>query len=136
MFLSNLSAFAQELAPPPKVNLPIAPTIKPAVIWDCGCGMEAHYAGGSRGLSEFVNAHIDLPSDIYWGNTTRTHVFVGFYIEKDGSLSDLRIIRTIFPELNSSILAVFRKTTNWVAGEYRCEATRTWVRVPISIIIR
>ena len=133
---SVFPAFSQDLAPAPDVNFPSTPQIVHAEIWECGCGMETHYAGGSRALSAFVNDHIELPSDISWGNTSLVRTYVEFVVEKDGSLSDIRVIHTNFPEANEYILSVFRNMTNWVAGEYRCETVRTNVRVPISLEIR
>jgi protein TonB len=102
----------------------------------CGCGMETHYAGGSKALSAFVNDHIALPSDINWGNTSHVRTYVEFVVEKDGSLSNVQVILTNFPEINEFILSVFNSMTNWVAGEYSCETVRTYVRVPISLVIK
>ena len=138
IIFSVFSVFSQDLAPAPDVGSPSlsALQIAPAEIWDCGCGMETHYAGGGKALSAFVNDHIDLPSDINWGNTSLVRTYVEFIVEKDGSLSDIQIIHTNFPEANEYILSVFRNMTNWVAGEYRCETVRTNVRVPVLLEIR
>ncbi|MDG1331579.1 MAG: hypothetical protein P8P74_04570 [Crocinitomicaceae bacterium] len=135
---ANCSIFAQELAPPPTAKTPsvASPKIRHEVIDLCGCGWETHYAGGSRALSSFVNEHIQLPSNVNWGNLTRVRAYVQFVVEKDGSMSDLRVIHTNFPEINEVILSVFKKMRNWVAGEYHCETVRTNVRVPISLVIR
>lgn len=135
LLCSSFTLFSQDLTPPAE-DSDIGTKTFPVAIWECGCGMETHYAGGSPALRKFVNDHINLPSDIQWGDTKRVRTYVQFIVEKDGSLSDVHVIRTNFPEINEHILGVFDNMSNWIAGEYDCKATRTRVRVPISVLIR
>jgi len=135
-FFTIFSALGQELTSPPSVDLPAPSPLYRGEVLVCGCGMEAQYAGGQRAFSAFVNDHIQFPADVQWGSTSRVRAYVQFIVEKDGSLSDIHILRTNFSEMGEAILTVFGKMTNWLAGEYDCEPGRTRVRVPISIIIR
>lgn len=106
--LSNFSIFAQDLAPPLAVNPPDnIPNVQVEIINFCGCGLETHYAGGSAALSAFINDHIELPTDINWGNISRVRTYVEFIVEKDGSLSDIQVVRTNFPETNQIITSIF-----------------------------
>lgn len=91
---------------------------------------------GSSALSSFINDNISLSNDINWGNTERVLAYVVFVVEKDGSLSDIHIVKTNFPEVNESILSVFKKMDNWIAGEAKCVSVRTRVRVPILLAVR
>lgn len=136
IIFSHFSIFSQELAPPPTVNTPNPAPILPVAIWECGCGMEAHYAGGSKALKRYVNEHIVLPSNIQWGDVSRVRAYVQFVVEKDGSLSDIRVIHTNFSEVNEFILSAFQGMNNWIAGEHECRSVRTRVRVPVSLVIR
>lgn len=136
ILVSYSTLFAQEIVPPPVMDLPDnRPKIKVEIIDLCGCGLETHYAGGIAALSAFVNKHISL-KDVRWGNTERVRAYVEFVVEKDGSLTNLHVIRTNFPEIDENILAVFRKMTNWIAGEEKCFPHRTNVRVPVSVIVK
>ncbi|MFK7787834.1 MAG: hypothetical protein AB8B56_22115 [Crocinitomicaceae bacterium] len=135
LICSSLTVLAQDFTPP-QVDSNEDSNVFPVVIWECGCGMEAHYAGGSPALSKYVNEQINLSSDIQWGNTTRVRAYVQFIVEKDGSLSGIHVSRTNFPETNESILNVFYGMTNWIAGEYDCKSTRTRVRVPVCLTVQ
>lgn len=137
VFLSGFSVFAQDFAPAPDTSLPdTAPKIKAELIEFCGCGQETHYAGGHAALFTFINSNISFPPDVNWGDLQKVRAYVEFVVERDGSLSDIHVIWTNFPEMDEHLLSVFRKMTNWVAGEYRCIAVRTNVRVPISLILK
>ena len=137
VFLSGFSLLAQDFAPPPNVDLPnTVPKIKAQIIDVCGCGQETHYAGGTAALHKFIINNISFPNDMDWGNIEHARTYVQFIVERDGSLSNVQVIRTDFPEANEYILAAFGKMTNWVAGEVDCRAARTRLRIPISLILK
>lgn len=138
VFLSGFSLFAQDFAPPPAVRLPDqAPMLKRTDFNShCGCGRDPHYLGGRNALSAFISENISFPSDMNWGGVQRVRAYVQFIVEKDGSLTNLHVIHSSFSDTDVYILDVFRKMTNWVADEYGCSLRPTYIRVPVTIIIR
>jgi len=105
--------FAQDLASPSMVDSNNTSIVFPGAIWQCGCDMEVHYAGGSPALSKYVHEQINLSSDIQWGNTTQVHGYVQFIVEKDGGLSGIHVSRTNFPETNESILNILHHNKSY-----------------------
>lgn len=135
--LSGFSVFAQDFAPPPDVKLPdTSPRIVFEITETCGCGQETHYAGGLVALHSFIKKNISFPYDMNWRNTEHVQTYVQFIVERDGSLSDVHVIRTDFPEANEYILAAFGKMKNWIAGEVNCVPARTRMRIPISLVLK
>lgn len=136
LLLSGFSVSAQGFAPAPDVSLPDnTPKIVFEIIDLCGCGQEAHYAGGITALHTFIKQNIAFPSDMQWGDRKRLRVYVQFIVERDGSLSNVHVIKTELPEANEYILAVFGKMKNWIPGEINCTPERTRMRIPISLVL-
>lgn len=137
VFLSGFSIFAQDFAPPPTVRLPdTTPKIQFAPLMShCGCGRETHYTGGHDALNSFINNNISFPRSMNWGDLQTVRAYVEFVVERDGSLSDIRVIRTNFPDIDEYLLSVFEKMSNWVVGENRCTEKPSYVRVPVSVVL-
>lgn len=58
-------------------------------------------------------------------------VLVSFIINKDGTLSDAKIVASVSPELDREALRVVRMMPKWKAGEYHGKPCRTYFRIPI-----
>lgn len=134
VFLSGFSLFAQVLnSPSPLIIQEETPQKAFPLISHCSCGREAHYAGGNKALSAYINHFIRFPRDITWGDIENVRAYVEFYVERDGSLTNIEVIRTNFPDTDESIIRVFEGMTQWIGAEFGCGAARTKVRVPILI---
>ncbi|PHR35456.1 MAG: hypothetical protein COA38_02020 [Fluviicola sp.] len=139
VFLSGFSLFAQDFVPPPNIAIPdTTHKIEFALLSHCYCGRPQYYIGGSAAISAFISKNISFPDEVNWGDVQYVRAYVRFIVEEDGSLTDIRVMRTNFPDINEHIVSVFRKMTNWVASEYGCSSERrlSYVRVPISLVLK
>ena len=59
-------------------------------------------------------------------------VIVQFVVNKDGSISNDTIVRSVDPLLDAEALRVVRSMPNWTPGKQKGEAVRTRFTIPIS----
>ena len=59
-------------------------------------------------------------------------VFVQFIVEKDGSLSNVIVLRGISGGCNEEAIRVMQKSPKWLSGKQRGRATRVQMVVPIN----
>lgn len=63
-------------------------------------------------------------------------VMIDFVIEKDGKVSDVRVIRGVDPELDEEALRVVSMSPKWKPGRVNGEKVRTSVTVPVEFRLR
>ncbi len=64
--------------------------------------------GGKRELKEFIKEEMVYPENALRQKTEGTVKF-SFVVNKDGSISDLKIVRSVSPEIDDEALRIFRK---------------------------
>jgi TonB family protein len=73
---------------------------------------ESTYPGGIPEFTRFLNKSLKYPKEAIKSNTQGT-VVVQFIVNKDGSVSDLQIIRSVDKYLDDEALRVLRRMSNW-----------------------
>ena len=63
-------------------------------------------------------------------------VMVDFVIEKDGKVTDVRVIRGVDPELDAEAVRVISASPKWKPGKMGGEKVRTSVTVPVEFRLR
>ncbi|WP_297333637.1 M56 family metallopeptidase [Flavobacterium sp.] len=88
---------------------------------------------GMAGFYEFVNKNLVLPK-----LPDGTHrVYVSFVVEVNGSVSDVKILRSPNEELSTNIISIINETSGkWIPGEVKDEPVRVSYNLPISINIK
>ncbi len=64
--------------------------------------------GGKRELKEFIKGEMVYPEKALKEKTEGT-VELSFVVNKDGSVSDLKIVRSVSPEIDNEALRIFKK---------------------------
>ncbi len=134
--LLSFSSVAQDAVPPANYFSPNPPKTFPEIYTFCGCGDEAHYAGGIRALQSYVQKKLIFPSDIVWGDVTKFLADVYFIVEMDGSITELSVGRTNYPPANDAVLDALKDMPNWIPNELDCTPVRTRVRLPITVSVK
>lgn len=89
------------------------------------------YIGGKNQLSNFLAKNTVYPDDAKT-NRIQGLVYVSFIVEKDGSLSNVKIFRERHPNLDNEALRVVSLMKNWTPGKYNNKAVRTWHVLPFA----
>ena len=89
------------------------------------------FPGGTAGLLEYLRANIRYPAGCK-ENNIQGRVLVSFVVEKDGSISNTEVVKSVDEELDAEALRVVSKMPNWKPGTQRGEAVRVKYTVPIN----
>lgn len=92
-----------------------------------GLEKKPEYPGGMEEFYNFISKNYNTPSESVKGN-----VYVTFIIEKDGSLSNIKILRDPGYGSGEEAKRVLLKCPNWIPGEKNGQKVRCTYSVPIS----
>lgn len=96
--------------------------------------LEATFPGGFIEMSKWINKNIVYP-EISLEMMEQGKVYISFVVEKDGTITDIKIDRSISKELDREAKRIVRLMPKWVAGETKGEKVRTRCSLPISFAI-
>ena len=126
----NIEAVRSDIAvatPPPP---PPAP--KPEVsnkVFDVVEEMPS-FPGGQGALMSFLNSNIKYPV-VAQENGVQGRVIVGFVVERDGSITDVKVMRSVDPSLDREAQRVIKAMPKWKPGKQNGSAVRVKYTVPV-----
>lgn len=88
------------------------------------------FPGGQKAMEEFLNANIRYPK-VAFENNIQGKVTVQFMVEKDGSLTDIEVIKSVDDELDKEARRVISSMPRWTPGYNKGKPVRTEYYVPI-----
>ena len=86
--------------------------------------------GGFRGLMQYLGDNIRYPEAAKKAGT-EGRVTVQFVVEKDGSISNVKTIREVSPDLDQEAIRVISEMPKWKPGTQRGEPVRVRYTVPV-----
>ena len=89
------------------------------------------FPGGLEGLMEFLNTHVTYPPVAVERNIEGS-VLVRFIVEKDGSISGVRILRSVDINLDYEAIRVCKSLPKFIPGRKNGEVVRVWFALPIN----
>jgi len=93
------------------------------------------YPNGQRGINEHIAKTTRYPRQAMADNI-QDKVFVEFIVEKDGSLSHIRILESVSPELDAEALRVIGSLDRFHPGFKDGEPVRILYKQPINFKLR
>ncbi len=91
------------------------------------------YPGGNAAMMKFLSNNIKYPVAAQ-EKGTQGRVITNFVVEKDGSLSDIQVIRGVDPSLDAEAIRVIQSMPNWKPGTQKGETVR--VRYTLPVVFR
>ena len=89
------------------------------------------FPGGEAELLGFISRNIHYPEEAK-KKGIQGRVFIGFIIEKDGSVSNVRNLRGVNSELDAEAMRVVKSMPKWKPGIQNGEAVRVSYLIPIN----
>ncbi len=90
------------------------------------------YQNGYKELIKILSENIKYPLSARSAGIQGT-VYIGFVIEKDGSMSDLKVKRSVEKSLNNEALRVVKLLgNNWIAGKNNGQNVRCSYFLPVK----
>ena len=97
-----------------------------------GIDVKPEYPGGMERFYKLIGSNFHVPTD---KNFIPGRVYVKFVIEKDGSLSDIKVIRHLGFETDKEAIRVLNLSEKWLPAEQNGKKVRCSYVLPIAIAL-
>ena len=88
------------------------------------------YPGGDKALMEYIAKNIKYPQ-IARESGIQGRVFVGFVVEPDGHVSNVKLLRGIGGGCDEEAMRVIKSMPKWKPGKQRGKAVRVSYQIPV-----
>ena len=88
------------------------------------------FPGGNGALLEYLATHVKYPV-VAQENGVQGRVVVSFVVERDGSITDVRVVRSVDPSLDREAQRVVSSMPRWTPGKQNGSAVRVKYNVPV-----
>ncbi|MFT6281606.1 MAG: protein TonB [Salibacteraceae bacterium] len=97
----------------------------------------AEYNGGVEAMFTFINGNITYPK-YERSNNIEGNVYVKFIVEKDGSITNPVILKSVTGSKNFDVevIRIIKKMPNWTPGEHRGKSVRSNMTLPILFVLK
>ena len=89
------------------------------------------YPGGSMAMLEYLSKSIQYPKEAEDAQK-EGRVIATFVVNKDGSIRDARVVKSVDPALDAEALRVINGMPNWTPGRQSGQAVNVKYTIPIS----
>lgn len=95
---------------------------------------EPEFPGGYQALYQYLGANIKYPEQAKAENISGT-VFVRFVVEKDGSISNIKLMRDIGGGCGAEAVRVLSEMPHWNPARQRGKRVRALYQLPIKFTL-
>jgi len=117
-----------------KVNEKVVDEVPPAVeetkIFEVVEQMPS-FPGGDAALMQFLSKNIKYPV-VAEENGIQGRVIATFVVERDGSITDVKVVKSVDPSLDKEAVRVLKSMPKWIPGKQNGSAVRVKYTVPVT----
>ena len=88
------------------------------------------FPGGNGALMSYLNSNVKYPV-VAQENGVQGRVIISFVVERDGSISDVKVARSVDPSLDREAQRVVKSMPRWKPGKQNGSAVRVKYTVPV-----
>ena len=99
------------------------------------CEQMPTYEGGDAALLKYLGENWKLP-DEYKERGIQGRMVVGFIVEKDGSLTNIKVLRAVDIAIDAEVLRVVKGMPKWIPGRHNGQRVRVRYLLPIHICLQ
>ena len=89
------------------------------------------FPGGPSALMQYLSSNIKYPV-VAEENGVQGRVVCTFVVERDGSITDVRVIKSVDPSLDKEAVRVVKGMPRWIPGKQNGSAVRVKYTVPVT----
>jgi TonB family protein len=89
------------------------------------------FPGGEAEMMKFLQSNIQYPVNAA-KNNVEGRVILQFVVEKDGQIGEVKVVRSVDPELDAEALRVVKLLPNFIPGRQDGKPVAVWYTIPIS----
>ena len=93
------------------------------------------FPGGMPALIEYLQTNIKYPKDAE-KQKVEGRVLVQFVVETDGSISDVKVAKEVFPSLDAEGIRVVQAMPKWTPGKHKGKIVRVQYTLPIVFSLK
>ena len=86
------------------------------------------FPGGTQALMEYIRNNIKWPDE---ESSVQGRVIVSFVVEKDGSVSNAKVVKSVHPAFDAEALRVVNGMPKWIPGKQNGEPVNTKYVMPV-----
>ena len=90
--------------------------------------------GGMESMYKFLSETIKYPENAR-NEGISGQVFVEFVVEKDGSISNVKVLKSVHPDLDAEAVRAVKLMPKWKPGKQKGEPVRCFYRIPVRFSI-
>lgn len=88
------------------------------------------FPGGPAALMNYLNSNIHYPV-VAQENGVQGRVVISFVVEKDGSITDVKVAKSVDPSLDKEAVRVIKGMPKWTPGKQNGSAVRVKYNFPV-----
>ena len=89
------------------------------------------FPGGDAALMQYLSSHIKYPA-VAEENGIQGRVVCTFVVERNGSITDVRVVKSVDPSLDKEAVRVIKGMPSWIPGKQNGSAVRVKYTVPVT----
>lgn len=88
------------------------------------------FPGGYRALMEWMENNVEYPAE-YAETCVQGRVVISFMVEKDGSITDAKIVKSLDSTFDQAALRAVKAMPKWIPGTMNGQRVKTKYTIPI-----
>ena len=93
------------------------------------------FPGGEAALMKYLESHINYPPEAA-KNNVQGHVIVQFVVKKDGSIGEVKVVRSLDKDLDKEAIRVIKSLPNFTPGRQDGKAVSVWYTLPVTFKLK
>lgn len=89
------------------------------------------FKGGQEALMNYLHSHTKYPT-VAEENGIQGRVITTFVVERDGSITDVKVVKSVDPSLDKEAVRVVKSMPKWKPGRQNGSAVRVKFTLPVS----
>ena len=99
------------------------------------CEQMPIFEGGDAALLKYLRENLKYP-DKTKDRGVQGRLVIGFIVEKDGSLTDVKVLRPVDIDLDAEVLRLVKGMLKWIPGRQNGQRVRVKYLLPIHICLQ
>ena len=94
-----------------------------------------YFPGGTKALLAYLEENVKYPDDCE-EVCVQGRVVITFVVEKDGSISDAKVVKSVYPSLDEEALRVVSGMPKWCPGKLNGQSVRIKYTIPVNFRLK
>ncbi len=93
------------------------------------------FPGGEAALMKYIDSHINYPPEAA-KNNVKGVVIVRFVVKKDGSIGEVKVVRSVDKDLDKEAIRVVKSMPKFTPGRQDGKAVNVWFTLPVTFTLK